>query len=216
MALAYAADGEFGLATQIAEKVERLAPWSPRYLRLQVYLDEEGARRQAEQLVATAREHRAEGRIEEARAAAREAQAAMPGHALAAGFLAELEGISPAVAPAAGAPAGQPTPPAPQTAAPEPSAQTAPAQTAPAQTAPGAVKPAPKAPAPTPATPTQAPSPSSSLQRAAEATALSAAALRHFLKDDHGRAREAVERALALDPSNRRALELQKILRVLG
>ena len=211
MALAYAADGEFGLATQIAEKVERLAPWSPRYLRLQVYLDEEGARRQAEQLVATAREHRAEGRIEEARAAAREAQAAMPGHTLAAGFLAELEGISPAVAPAAGAPAGQPTPPAPQTAAPEPSAQTTPAQTAP-----GAVKPAPKAPAPTPATPTQAPSPSSSLQRAAEATALSAAALRHFLKDDHGRAREAVERALALDPSNRRALELQKILRVLG
>jgi len=45
---------------------------------------------------------------------------------------------------------------------------------------------------------------------------LSAAALRHFLKDEHARAREVVERALALDPTNRRALELQKILRVLG
>jgi len=46
--------------------------------------------------------------------------------------------------------------------------------------------------------------------------ALSAVALQHFLKDEHDRAREAVERALVLDPSNRRALELQKILRVLG
>jgi Tfp pilus assembly protein PilF len=52
--------------------------------------------------------------------------------------------------------------------------------------------------------------------RIAEAVALSAAALRHFLKDDHARAREVVEQALALDPANRRALELQKILRVLG
>ena len=41
MALAYAADGQMKLATEIAEKVERLAPWSPRYLQLQVYLDEE-------------------------------------------------------------------------------------------------------------------------------------------------------------------------------
>ena len=65
----YAADGEFALATGIAEKVERLAPWSPRYLRLQVYLDEEGARRGADGLVATAREHRAAGRDSEARAA---------------------------------------------------------------------------------------------------------------------------------------------------
>jgi hypothetical protein len=46
--------------------------------------------------------------------------------------------------------------------------------------------------------------------------ALSAAALRHFVKDEHAQARAAVERALALDPRNRRALELQKILRVLG
>jgi len=52
--------------------------------------------------------------------------------------------------------------------------------------------------------------------RVAEAVALSASALRHFIKDDHVRAREVVEQALALDPGNRRALELQKILRVLG
>ena len=60
----------------------------------------------------------------------------------------------------------------------------------------------------------KAPAPPDS--RSAEATVLSAAALQHFLEDDNERAREAVERALALDPSNRRALELQKILRVLG
>jgi hypothetical protein len=52
--------------------------------------------------------------------------------------------------------------------------------------------------------------------RAAEAVTLSAAALQHFLKDEHDEARKTVERALALDPTNRRALELDKILRVLG
>jgi hypothetical protein len=46
--------------------------------------------------------------------------------------------------------------------------------------------------------------------------ALSAVALRHFVNDAHDEARKAVERALALDPANRRALEIQKILRVLG
>ena len=62
MALAYAADGQLDLATGIAEKVERLAPWSPRYLQLQVYLDEEGARRRADALVGGAREHLEAGR----------------------------------------------------------------------------------------------------------------------------------------------------------
>ena len=52
--------------------------------------------------------------------------------------------------------------------------------------------------------------------RSAEAVALSAAALRHFLQDEHEQARQLVERALALDPQNRKALELEKILRVLG
>ena len=68
------------LATGIAEKVERLAPWSPRYLQLQVYLDEEGARRRADGLVATRpRAPRRRPRLGGA-AAARDALAAMPGH----------------------------------------------------------------------------------------------------------------------------------------
>ncbi len=52
--------------------------------------------------------------------------------------------------------------------------------------------------------------------RLAEAVTLSAAALHHFLKDDHVKAKAVVERALELDPGNRRAIELLKILRVLG
>ena len=111
MALAYAADGEFTLATGIAEKVERLAPWSPRYLQLQVYLDEEGARRRADGLVATAREHLAAGRDEEARAAARDALAAMPGHLAAARSSSEQLGGAPAGSrPAAEAPGGRRAP----------------------------------------------------------------------------------------------------------
>jgi tetratricopeptide (TPR) repeat protein len=184
MALAYAADGEFALAAQIAEKVERLAPWSPRYLRLQVYLDEEGARHGADGLLAAAREHRAAGRLPEARAAAQEALDAVPGYVPAVGFLEELKRT-------------EPTPP------PAPVPRPAPAAVTPAAPPPPARMPTPGPPAPRDS-------------RAADATALSASALRFFLEDDHKRAREAVERALALDPSNRRALEIQKILRVLG
>jgi tetratricopeptide (TPR) repeat protein len=179
MALTYAADGELTLATGIAEKVERLAPWSPRYLQLQVYLDEEGARRNADRLVATAREHLAAGRDWEARAAAQDALAAMGGHGPARRLLDQLSGTLPEAAAPPTAPAAAPA------AAPEPA-------------------PAPKPP-PTPPDP-----------KVAEAMALSAIALRHFVKDEHDQARQAVERALALDPGNRRALELQKILRVLG
>ena len=50
----------------------------------------------------------------------------------------------------------------------------------------------------------------------AQAAVYAAAALRHFLKDEHRSARQAVEKALALDPANARALELRKILSVLG
>ncbi len=201
MALTYAADGEFTLATGIAEKVERLAPWSPRYLQLQVYLDEEGARRKADGLVATAREHLAAGRDQEARAAAHDALAAMPGHNVAHKLLEEL----PEAAPERAAKPG----PAP---GPAPVSAPAPAPT-PAPTHPR-LRPRPRRAQPAPAAaPAPAPPPD---PRIAEAVALSAAALQHFLKDDHDRARKTVERALTLDPTNRRALELQKILRVLG
>jgi eukaryotic-like serine/threonine-protein kinase len=191
MALTYAADGEFALATGIAEKVERLAPWSPRYLQLQVYLDEEGARRKADGLVATAREHLVAGRAGEARAAVLDALAAMPGYGLAHKLLEQLPETPPG-APASAPPLEPASAPAPKHAA----------------------EPAPKpAPTPKPAPKAETPPPDS---RVAEAVALSAAALQHFLKDDRDQARKAVERALVLDPSNRRAQELQKILRVLG
>jgi len=216
MALAYAADGELELATGIAEKVERLAPWSPRYLQLQVYLDEEGARHRADALVAGAREHLQADRVDEARAKARAAIAVMPGHKPASRMIQELgEGSE-------GAPAPAPTPAPPAAPAAEAPAAAVSAPEATASPALVAVPPAaPATPDPSTATPgaTVDQSPTTPLvqdPRVAEAVALSAAALRHFLKDDHARAREAVEQALALDPANRRALELQKVLRVLG
>jgi eukaryotic-like serine/threonine-protein kinase len=203
MALTHAADGELTLATRIAEKVERLAPWSPRYLQLQVYLDEEGARHKADALVAAAREHLAAGRSGEARTAVCDTLAAMPGHGVAQQLLQELLEAAP----------DGPSPPERAPEAP-PDHAVAPAAEATSEPAsvPGAAPAPSPAPEPAPASaPAAPPDP-----RVAEAVALSATALQHFLKDEHGRAREAVERALALDPSNRRALELQKILRVLG
>jgi serine/threonine protein kinase len=204
MALAYAADGQLALATGIAEKVERLAPWSPRYLQLQVYLDEEGARHQADVLVESAREHLAAGRVREARTKAREAISTLPGHPQASRLLQELGDESPeAVA----------VPPPPAASAAE-AVASRPAQSpaAPAAASP-APQPSPASSAPAPAAAASSPPPD---PRIAEAVSLSATALKHFLKDEHARAREVVERALALDPGNRRALELLKILRVLG
>jgi serine/threonine protein kinase len=165
-ALACAADGDLELAMRIAEKVERVAPWSPRYLQLQVYLDEEGARRAANELVEAGREHVAAGRTAEARRAAEEALAALPGHPPALRLLGELR--------------------------------------------PGGAGPAPHAPSgPAPASPRADPG-------RTEADALAARALAHFVANENERARETVEHALRVDPKNRRALDLQKILRVLG
>ncbi len=135
MALTYAADGEFALATGIAEKVERLAPWSPRYLQLQVYLDEEGARRKADGLVATAREHLVAGRAGEARAAVLDALVAMPGYGLAHKLLEQLPATPP------GAPA--PPPPLEPASAPAPKHPAEPA-VEPTSTSVPASEPAPK------------------------------------------------------------------------
>ena len=66
------------------------------------------------------------------------------------------------------------------------------------------------APSAAPASPRVSPS------RKSQAEELTADALRHFVANEHGQAREAVDRALDLDPVNRRARELQRILRVLG
>jgi tetratricopeptide (TPR) repeat protein len=214
LALGYAADGELDLATGIAEKVERLAPWSPRYLQLQVYLDEEKARRNADRLVATARQHLAEGREWEARAAAQDALALLPGHGPAQRLLLELGGparVVPAEPPAPPHPESPPSssgppPPASDSALPTPGPP-------PGASGPDTPGPSPASPVPGPERPAPA---ESSDPRQSAAVALSAVALRHFLANEHAQARQAVEEALSLDPTNRRALELQKILLVLG
>ena len=208
MALSYAADGEFTLATGIAEKVERLAPWSPRYLQLQVYLDEEGARRRADGLVATAREHLGAGRDGEARAAVADALAAMPSHFAALKLMEQLPPPPPPEAAPEAPAGGRP----PETAAAKPRRKPC-RQAAPQEASPRLALPLPRPLRRTPSAPS-APAPPAN-PRVAEAVALSAAALRHFVQDEHDQARQAVERALALDPGNRRARELQKILRVL-
>ncbi len=46
--------------------------------------------------------------------------------------------------------------------------------------------------------------------RRVEAEALTASALQHFMANEHDKARKVVDRALDLDPVNRRARELQR------
>jgi tetratricopeptide (TPR) repeat protein len=52
--------------------------------------------------------------------------------------------------------------------------------------------------------------------RKAEVESLTTAALDHFVRNDYGKARTAVDKALALEPGNRKARELQTILGALG
>ena len=52
--------------------------------------------------------------------------------------------------------------------------------------------------------------------RKAEAEALTSAALNHFLQNNYKKARAAVEKALALEPGNKKARELINILGALG
>jgi len=52
--------------------------------------------------------------------------------------------------------------------------------------------------------------------RKARIESLTTAALEHFVRSEHRQARTAVEQALALDPTNRKARELQTILGALG
>jgi tetratricopeptide (TPR) repeat protein/predicted Ser/Thr protein kinase len=163
MALAYAADGDLELATKIAERVERLTPWSPRYLQLQVYLDEESARRNAESFVAAARGHLAEGRLEEAIEVAENVLVTDPTHH---GALQVRDRAAEALR-ARRAASGE----------------------------------------------------DESRRRdavLAQVESLTSEALDYFVHNDHPAARQAVEDALALDPDNRKARELLKILGALG
>jgi tetratricopeptide (TPR) repeat protein len=52
--------------------------------------------------------------------------------------------------------------------------------------------------------------------RKAEAESLTSAALNHFLQNNYKKAKVAVEKALALEPENKKARELIKILGALG
>ncbi len=349
MALSYAADGDMELALKIAGKIERLAPGSSKAADLKAYLQEESTRRQADALTATAQEHLAMGNLEEARAAAAEALAVRPTHAIAREiherassilavrtvkvraaevFTSEVEEPAspgpaaprlppsttpgpPAKAPAAVATPAPPVvkaPPVPQPASapvarvpapsplapkprptpagptpapaiagplpPRPAIKPPPPDSPIAYTEPTPVKAASSAPPPsaeaTPATPTPAqltPLPegppndpkavelldgarrllreraslkalplleqAASLEpghqgierllaltrieaRKAEVESLTTAALNHFLQNNYGKAKKAVDKALALQPENKKAKELLKILGTLS
>jgi tetratricopeptide (TPR) repeat protein/predicted Ser/Thr protein kinase len=183
-ATAYAANGDMELAARIMGKVEKLAPQSPRYLRLKSYVSEASSRRASKALTATAQEHLALGNLEEARAAAEEALLAQPSDALAreirdraADALTKRSRSGPAAATATATP-----PPAGPAAAPI----AAPASSGPSTGVPEA--------------------------RRSEVEALTSAALDHFLKNNHDKARKAIDKALAIDPGNKKAREMLRIL----
>lgn len=79
--------------------------------------------------------------------------------------------------------------------------------------APPAPRPPPVVPAPPTPQAAAAPAPES---RRGEVEALTTAALNAFVENNYPKARKAVEKALALDPKNKKARELQKILGALG
>jgi len=233
-ALAYAADGDMELAGKILGKVEKLAPESPGHRKLKTYLAEETSRRAAKALTATAQDHLAFGNLEAARASAEEALQADPANAIAreirdraADILARRKGPTPAPAPpAAAAPAAAPaqapragaaaataTPP-PLTA---PSAAHAPAVPAPAQAGPKAsADPAAPPVAVPPSDPGTAARTSTPEGRRSEVEALTSAALNHFLQNNHAKARKAIDKALAIDPGNKKAREMLRILGAIG
>jgi hypothetical protein len=82
-ALGYAADGELALAEQIADKIQRLIPGSPRSVELKAYLAEEANRRRADEITGRAKDHLVSGQVSEALAAVEEALRLYPGHGVA-------------------------------------------------------------------------------------------------------------------------------------
>ena len=224
MALAYAADGELDLAVKIAEKVQRLSPGSPRHRELKAYLAEERARRTAEVLIATAQDHLVLGNLDEAVAAAEEALSLNPAHALAreirrrAGEVvarrertqdAEAFGPPPPLAPL---PEGDPK--SPEAASLLEAARRLLRDRAPRQALPLLERAA------------EIEADHAGLRRIlgltrvearqAEVEALVGTALDHFLRNEYGEARRAVDAALALAPANRKATGLRTVLRTLS
>jgi tRNA A-37 threonylcarbamoyl transferase component Bud32/tetratricopeptide (TPR) repeat protein len=185
-ALAYAKDGDTELAGKIMAKVQKLAPESPRFRQLQAFLADESSRRAAAALTATAQEHIALGNLEEALAAAEEALLAQPSNTVAR----EIRDR------AADALAKRSKPAAPL--------------------APAAATPAAAAPAAAPPSASSGPSTGVPEGRRSEVEALTSAALDHFLQNNHSKARKAIDKALAIDPGNKKAREMLRILGALG
>ena len=196
IALAYASDGEVEKAAEIAEKIERLSPWSPRYLQLQVYLDEEAAARDSEGLAEAARQGLEQGDFGLALARAEEALALVPTHRLArlvkekallgkAGHQID-DGLADDLEAALQHEAEETAKVAAEMAAHEARRPSGPAAAGPLPL------------------------------RKADVEILTSAALDRFLQDDHRGARRAASMALELDPQNRKARELLKILGALG
>ncbi|HEV7499474.1 MAG TPA: hypothetical protein VGQ33_05690, partial [Vicinamibacteria bacterium] len=241
MALGYAADGDLDLAAKIASRVQRLAPDNARYRDLAAYLDEEMTRRSLAALVTTAQEHIVLGNLEEARAAAEEVLAAQPDHAIAreirdraATVIAQRDRQLPAAIEAPPAPVAPPPPPPPVASPPleslTPLPEGPPADAEALRLLEEARRLL-KARDPAKAVPrleqasVLAPDHGAIGRllavarldaRRAEGASHAAAALNHFLQNDHARARMAVDKALSLDPENRRARELRQVLGILG
>jgi tetratricopeptide (TPR) repeat protein/predicted Ser/Thr protein kinase len=127
---------------------------------------------------------------------------------------------APAPVPVAAPPAAPPAPPAASSAPVRTSSEPpAPAKPEKAVAAPRPA-PVPGPPPSPPAAATDAPAAATPAQtpeaRKAEAEALTSAALNHFLQNNYKKSKVAVEKALALEPGNKKARELIKILGTLG
>jgi serine/threonine-protein kinase len=208
-ATAYAADGEMELAGKILARVEKMAPASPRFRQLKSFMADASSRGVAKALTATAQEHLALGNLEEARAAAEEALLAQPSNAVAreirdraADALAKKSRAAGRAAPASAvASAGAAGAERPHT----PPAAAAATATPPPATAPSA-SPSSAAPA------TSGPKTGVPEARRSEVEALTSAALDHFLQNDHAKAKKEIDKALAIDPGNKKAREMLRIL----
>ncbi|HVQ30056.1 MAG TPA: protein kinase [Vicinamibacteria bacterium] len=196
IALAYASDGAVEKAAEIAEKIERLNPWSPRYLQLQVYLDEERAARDAAGLAEEARQSLEKGDLSQALARSEEALALAPTQRLA--LLVREKALRSMGSPDADDGLAADLEAALLHEAEEKASVAAAAVALESQ---GRVAVRAQAPAAT---------------RKADVEILTSAALDRFLQDDHKGAHRAAEMALQLDPQNRKARELLKILGALG